>query len=121
MDSGALDGNLTSEIKKLSREHLEELARMLMERDVRPQRNVKLVTDCLTGKRFKLKERSLAIEVVDGKRSAVTIPAGATLKVVSGPSNGERTVDVLWESRKVEIFTVDVNMRGTEVTDSATA
>jgi len=76
----------------------------------------------LTEKRFKLKERTLAIEVLDSERRAVSIPAGAIIRVVSGPTDDNQTVDVLWEGRKVEVFTCDVNMRGTEITDqSATA
>jgi hypothetical protein len=33
MEAGDFDGNLIYEIKKLSREQLEEIARVLMERD----------------------------------------------------------------------------------------
>ena len=69
----------------------------------------------LTGKLFRLKERTLAIEVLHGRRRAVTIPAGAIFKVVPGASDGEQTVDILWDGRRVEIFTCDVNMRGTEI------
>jgi hypothetical protein len=35
MDSGELDGNLASEIKKLTREQLAEIVQILMERDAR--------------------------------------------------------------------------------------
>ena len=71
---------------------------------------------------IKLSERTLAIEVLDSEHRAVCIPAGAIIRVVSGLSEGDRTVDVLWEGRKVEIFTCDMNMRGTEITDkTATA
>ena len=69
----------------------------------------------LLGKRFQLKERTLAIEVVESERRAVSIPAGAIIKVLSG--SDAQTVDVLWENRAVEIFTCDVNMRGTEITE----
>jgi len=68
----------------------------------------------LTGRLFKLSERTLAIDVVECQRIAVTIPAGAIIKVLSG--NDDQTVDVLWESRRVEVFSCDVNMRGTEIT-----
>ena len=71
----------------------------------------------LTGKQFKLKERTLAVEVLGAGRTAVTIPAGAIFKVVPGSSDGQQTVDVLWEGRRLEIFTCDVNMRGTEIID----
>jgi hypothetical protein len=72
----------------------------------------------LTGRRFQLKERTLAIEVVDSERRAVSIPLGAIIKVLS--SNDDRTVDALWGIRKVEIFTCDVNIRGTEIKDENT-
>jgi hypothetical protein len=35
MESGELDGNLASEIKKLTREQLEEIVQILMERDAK--------------------------------------------------------------------------------------
>jgi hypothetical protein len=38
MDSGELDGNLASEIKKLTREQLEGIAQILTERDARSRR-----------------------------------------------------------------------------------
>jgi hypothetical protein len=38
MDSGELDGNLASEIKKLTREQLEGIAQILMDRDARSRR-----------------------------------------------------------------------------------
>ena len=71
----------------------------------------------LVGQRFKLKERTLAIELSDSRRRAITIPAGSIIGVVAGagvPSSNdiERTIHVLWGDRKCEIFTCDVNMRG---------
>jgi hypothetical protein len=73
----------------------------------------------LTGKRFKLEHSTLALDVRQGKRTAVTIPAGAILKVVSGTSDGERTVDILWEGRVVAMFAVDVDVRGTEIVEQS--
>ena len=73
----------------------------------------------LTGKRFKLKERTLAVEVLDCERRAVTIPVGAIFEVISGSSDGEQTVDVLWEGRRVELYTCDVNMRAAEITSQS--
>ena len=71
----------------------------------------------LTGNRFKLSERTLATEIVARERKAVSLPAGAIIKVLSLTRNGERMVDVLWEDRKVEILTCDLEMRGIEVMD----
>jgi len=53
----------------------------------------------LTGRRFKLETSTLSIGEVDGKRVAVTIPAGNTVKVVAGPMDGDRMIDILWEGR----------------------
>jgi hypothetical protein len=69
----------------------------------------------LTGKRFKLSSPTVAIAVVDGKDTAVTIPAEALIKVLAGPTNGDPMVNVLWEGRAVAMFAVDVNVRGTEI------
>ena len=73
----------------------------------------------LTGKRFELCRPTIAIDTVEGKRLAVTVPAGVIIKVVSGPRHGDRMVDVLWEGRLVVMFEVDVNVRGAEIRDQA--
>lgn len=72
----------------------------------------------LTGRRFKLKTPTLAIDGVNGKRHTSYVPAGAIIKVVSGPtSTGDRMVEVLWEGKIFTMFAIDVNVRGTEVLD----
>ena len=45
----------------------------------------------------------------------VTIPIGATISVLSATLDGTQTVEVLWEDRKIELFTCDVKMRGVEI------
>ena len=75
----------------------------------------------LTGRRFKLENPTMAVDVVDGKRVMVTVPAGAVIKVVSGPiSEGDRLVDVVWEGRTVAMFTSDLTVRGTEIKEPGT-
>ena len=71
----------------------------------------------LTGKKFKLERATLAITMVEGRRRAVAIPVCAIIKVVSGPTPGDRMVDVLWEGKTVEMFAVDVDVRGTEIVE----
>jgi hypothetical protein len=72
----------------------------------------------LTGKKFKLERATLAITMVQGRRKAITIPLGAVIKVVSGPTgDGDRMVDVVWDGQTVEMFAVDVDVRGTEILD----
>ena len=75
----------------------------------------------LTGKKFKLETPTLAINGVDGtgKRQTSYVPAGAIIKIVSGPtSTGDRMVDVLWDGKNFSMFEIDVNVRGTEVLDA---
>ena len=69
----------------------------------------------VTGTRFKLNERILGIEVVDGNRNALSIPVGAVIEMVPDASRRNQTVDVLWGHRKLEIFACDLRMRGTEM------
>ena len=71
----------------------------------------------LTGTQFKLKTPTLASHIVDGKREGVTVPAGAIIKVISGPTGGDRVVDVLWEGRMFVMFAVDLSECGIEITD----
>jgi hypothetical protein len=74
----------------------------------------------LTGRRFKLERPTLAIDGVNGKRQSSYVPAGAIVKIVSGPtSESDRMVDVLWDGKVVTMFAIDVNVRGTEVQDES--
>jgi len=74
----------------------------------------------LTGKRFRLERATLALGVANGKRNAVTVPAGAILKVVSGPTgDGDRMVDVHWEGQTLTMFAIDVDVRGTEIEEGS--
>lgn len=74
----------------------------------------------LTGRRFRLERATLALGVADGKRSAVTIPVGAVIKVVSDPTGtGNPMVDVHWEGQTLTMFEVDVNVRSTEIEDKS--
>jgi len=59
----------------------------------------------------------LAVNVEDHhiKSSSINIPVGAILEVVSGPTDGDGMVDVLWGTRTVAVFSIDLNVRGTEI------
>ena len=70
----------------------------------------------LTGRRFKLENPTLALDVIDGRRVATTLPRGVVVKVVAGPtSDGDRLVDVISEGRVVTMFVFDLTVRRTEV------
>ena len=76
----------------------------------------------VTGERYLLKMATLALETINGRRIAVTVPADATIKVVSGLSDGSQLLDVLWEGRVVAMFSIDVDRRGIEIAEhSATS
>jgi hypothetical protein len=74
----------------------------------------------LIGKRFRLERATLAVKVIDGKKTAVTIPAGGIVKVLSAPQDGQELVTVLWEQHQLQMFAVDVDVRGTEIKDPET-
>ena len=69
-----------------------------------------------TGKRFRLTTPILAVSVEDHIRtSSINIPVGAILEVVSGPTDGDGMMDVLWDGRTVAVFEIDLKVRGTEL------
>jgi hypothetical protein len=73
----------------------------------------------LSGKRFKLGTPTMAVDTVDGKRAAVTVPvpAEATINVISSPRHGDRMMDVPWDGRVVMMFAINVEERGTAVAE----
>jgi hypothetical protein len=73
----------------------------------------------LTGKRFRLTRATLSLEGLNGKRKAITVPAGSIVRVISGPMNTDGLVNVVWGDRELSMFEVDLNVRGTEMTDQA--
>jgi len=79
----------------------------------------------LTGKQFKLTRPIVGIHLVDGTTSVATIPVDAVIKVLSGPNGNGKIhekgiVYVLWEDRTIALFTVDLELRGTEIQDQST-
>ena len=70
-----------------------------------------------TGKRFRLATATLALDFVEGKRRAITLPADTVVTVACGPTNGDGIVDVIWENRTVAMFQVGLTVRGTEIED----
>ena len=68
-----------------------------------------------SGKRFRLATATLALDMVGGKRRAITLPADTIVTVASGPKNNDGIVDVIWENGTVAMFQVDLLQRGTEI------
>jgi hypothetical protein len=52
----------------------------------------------------------------------ITIPAGTIIRVIAGPNGeGDRMVDVLWESRPLSMFAIDLTAGGTEIQEQVLA
>ena len=74
----------------------------------------------LPGMQFKLTRASIAIDVEDTTRHALTIPAEATVEVVSGIVDNHGFVNVLWEGRTLAMFAIGLSVRNA-VVQNATA
>ena len=68
----------------------------------------------MQGEYYKLNTPGLAImSLPNGKRVPITVPRGSVVKVVDGPLDGTRLVDVEWAGEAVMMFTIDLRERGT--------
>ena len=69
----------------------------------------------LTGTRFRLNRPTLAMEVQEGRTQAITVPAGAELKVLSGPHpDSAQLVQLQWGDRRIAMFSIAVTTQVTE-------
>lgn len=70
----------------------------------------------LTGKRFRLRETTLAIDSSGGKKIAVTIHAGEIIEVIWDPlPTDARMVGVRWNGKRLIIFAKDIEGHGEEI------
>jgi len=70
------------------------------------------------GKRYKLKTPARAIEIMDSRLLAITIPAGGAIEVVAVSSDdNDMFVDVLLEGRTIAMHARDVNLHADEIAD----
>ena len=67
---------------------------------------------------IELRTSVLGIYSGDGPRTAFMIPAGAFVKILSGPNEEDRMIDILWDGRVIAAFAVDIVNRGEEVETS---
>jgi len=67
------------------------------------------------GKRFELSNPTVAIESVNGKRVAITVPSGSVVKIVVVPNDGDTLLDVLWDGRLLVMFAIDLDGIATEL------
>jgi hypothetical protein len=57
--------------------------------------------------------------MIDSRLTIITVPGGEIVKVLSGPKNGEGLINVSWDNKKLQMFAVDVDVRGTEMLDQS--
>jgi hypothetical protein len=69
------------------------------------------------GNSYRLKIPTLAIIILDGQNCPTTVPSGAIVKVVNGPLNGNRLVDMTWDGKPVMMFASDIRERGVILED----
>ena len=71
----------------------------------------------MRGQRYRLQTATLAIIAHDGQNCPTTVPSGAVVKVVAGPLDGNRLVDVRWDGKTVMMFTTDIRERCVKLED----
>lgn len=74
-----------------------------------------------TRTRLRITRATIALDTTSGKPTIVTIPNETILTVVPGFADGDKMVDVLWDGRTVQMFAIDLAMRGVEVRTQAAA
>jgi hypothetical protein len=69
--------------------------------------------------RYHIKHPTIALFHEDGRHIAHTVPAGAFITVDSAAFDGDRLVDVTWDSKKVMMFTQDLRSRAEQVRENS--
>jgi hypothetical protein len=74
----------------------------------------------LSGKRFRLNRKTLAVGASEGTKTATYLPEHAIITVKSGPTKTDsRMVEVLWDGRPLIMFVEDIQERGEEVSEQS--
>lgn len=58
--------------------------------------------------RFRLTESTLAMVAVDGHHTSFTVPVDTVIDLNGEKFNGHRLMEVLWDGRKILMFTSDL-------------
>ena len=72
-----------------------------------------------TRTRLRITRATIALDVISGKPAIVTIPIETILTVIPGLTDRQKMVNVLWEGRAVQMFAIDLAMRGVEIRTQA--
>ena len=68
-----------------------------------------------TRTKLRITRATIALDVISGTPTIVTIPMESILTVLPGFADGDKRVNVLWEGRTVQMFAIDLAMRGVEI------
>jgi hypothetical protein len=75
----------------------------------------------MAGTRLRIATQTIALDVIDGRRTIIMIPADEILTVIAPPHTKDKMIDVMWYDRTIEMFAVDLAERGTEIAARAAA
>jgi hypothetical protein len=70
-----------------------------------------------TGKRFRLKTPTLAVDETGLQRTATTLPAGSIIHVIDGPKPDNPLLRVVCDKRWLLMFEQDIRERAEEITE----
>ena len=65
--------------------------------------------------RYRITHPTIALFEEDGRHVANTVPAGAIIETDSAAFEGEKLVEVVWDGKRVMMFTQDVRKRAESV------
>ena len=74
-----------------------------------------------TGTQLRITRSTIALDANTGKRTIVMVPLETILTVLPGFAHGDKMVNVMWESRAVVMFAIDLATRGIEIRSRAAA
>jgi hypothetical protein len=69
----------------------------------------------MRGERFRLAGPTIAVLFSEGRKTAIIVPAGETIKAVNDPTEGNPVLDVEWDGKILEMFVQDIRERGERV------
>ena len=70
------------------------------------------------GNSYRLSIATLAIIKLHGQNCPTTVPSGSIVKVVNGPLNGNRLVDITWDGKAIMMFACDIRERGVKLEEA---
>ena len=71
----------------------------------------------LSGKRFRLKSATLALDGMSASRESLTIPAGSVISIIDGPQPDNPLLRVVWQNRWLLMYEQDIRERAEEIGD----